>query len=441
MSYLLIPHEVSSTTAVVWVGVINEAFDRAQVVIESNVGQLPVPTNAWQNWRSQNGQWNLDYQRVFLQGLQPRTTYPLRLRVGGVLRADAEVTLLPARVPAATEPFIVLLGSCFFYREDDEGKAGSTYYHMPAGERPDIKILCGDQVYLDAPARDFIVALPHREKTLEALFFDTYQKTWSQSSVTSGFQQLLKRGANFFSSDDHEYWNNAPNRSFANNTWTKGGRETWLRVARDIYRVFQTTATVTTFNVGNLSFCIADTRINRDPDRVNFMLDTDLDRVAQWVQGLEGPGVLVVGQPILSKKSSFIMGRLDASLADYKQYDRLVAILKTAQHSLVILTGDVHYGRVASAPLNPMLGTEIIEVISSPMSLVDKVAEGKFEPAPEIFQQTETVNEFAFNQRHFLTLEFSAASSKRPDMRIKFWRIVPTGELPKSQIVFERSLL
>jgi hypothetical protein len=443
MSYLLIPQEVSATTATVWVGVINETFDSAQLVIESDVGQLPVAGNAWQHWQSPNGLEKLYYQRVFLQGLQPRQTYPLRLRAGGVVRADAEVTLLPEHIPGLDEkPFTVLLGSCFFWKEDEAGTTGSTFFNMPAGDRPDIKILCGDQVYLDAPWHEFLLALPHREDNLKSRFFKTYSKTWEQSSVTAGFQQLLKRGGNFFSSDDHEFWNNAPNASFSNNTWSDTGREQWLKIAGELYRAFQTTSVVTTFDVGTLSFCIADTRINRDPDRGNFMRDDDLNRVAQWVSRLNGPGVLVVGQPILSKKTSFFKGHFgDWGLADYKQYDRLLSILKSSRHSMVILTGDVHYGRVASAPLNPMLGTEIIEVISSPMSLVDEAAAGKWEPAAEIFRQTQTVNEFAFKQRHFLTLEFSAASSRRPFMRIKFWRIVPNGELPQSQIVFERSLI
>ena len=57
-----------------------------------------------------------------------------------------------AHLPTFEEkPFTVLLASCFCKREDDEGAVGRTYAQLPAGSRPDVKILCGDQVYLDDP--------------------------------------------------------------------------------------------------------------------------------------------------------------------------------------------------------------------------------------------------------------------------------------------------
>jgi hypothetical protein len=352
--------------------------------------------------------------------------------------------MLPTRIPSPGEkPFTVFLGSCFSWLEDKEGRAGNTFFHMPTLERPDIKILSGDQVYLDAPWNEFTLAIPHSERELERRFFDSYRQTWTQADVTSGFQQILKRGANYFSADDHELWNNAPNPSFANNTWTSGGRKTWLRLARNFYRMFQTEDNVKTFSVGGgaLSFCIADTRMNRDPGRDFFMLQNDFDKVAAWIAGLQGPGVLVVGQPILTRKTSFFKGNFgDWGIADYDQYDDLLRLLKSATQSLVLLTGDVHYGRIASAPLRPELGTKVVEIISSPLSLVDKKAEGVWEPAPEVFRQVETVKDFAFKERHFLTLEFTAVGNRNVSLTVKFWPLAPLGAMPRSTIVYSTQL-
>ena len=41
----------------------------------------------------------------------------------------------------------------------------------------------------------------------------------------------------------------------------------------------------------------------------------------------------------------------DLGLPDYEQYEDLVRILCRTRHSVVILTGDVHFGRVARCSL------------------------------------------------------------------------------------------
>ena len=107
-------------------------------------------------------------------------------------------------------------------------------------------------------------------------------------------------------------------------------------------------------------------------------------RSLQWIQNLPGPGVLVIGQPLFSEKAGRLFGTFgDWNLPDYSQYGQLARLLAQSPHSIVILTGDVHYGRIAWCTL--ISGGELIEVISSPMSLVDKKAEGSWEEAPNLF--------------------------------------------------------
>ncbi len=58
------------------------------------------------------------------------------------------------------------------------------------------------------------------------------------------------------------------------------------------------------FEVGNLSVKIADTRIDRDANGGSFMRYEDLEEVTEWLAYLDGPGVLVLGQPLLEADAS-----------------------------------------------------------------------------------------------------------------------------------------
>jgi phosphodiesterase/alkaline phosphatase D-like protein len=436
MAYLLVPLGVSATEAMVWIAVVDENPDSAQIALESNLGQHALNLQ-WESWISQNGKHKINYQRVRLSGLQSRRAYSLRLRLSGEIRADAEFNTLPDHIPTIGEkPFTVLLGSCFCRREDEEGKVGNTYLHMPGGARPDVKILCGDQVYLDDPWHEYLEHT-HSIEELQNNFFINYLSTWTQ---TNGFEQFLKSGANYFCPDDHELWNNAPNRATViRDTWPIfDKRDDWHRKAIHLYQVFQSASNSATFSVGNLSFFIADTRLSRDSDRTNFMKDEELDKVGTWINGLTGPGALVVGQPIFRGKTSFLSGTFgDWTLSDFKQYGRLVQMLVSSKHSIVILTGDVHYGRVTKCTLSS--GNKLVEVISSPLSLVDPRAAGKWEQSPDFFPafdipnvvkapvQTLEKEKFSPSYSHFLTLEFSAASDFQVIMALRVWPILHGG--------------
>jgi len=91
--------------------------------------------------------------------------------------------------------------------------------------------------------------------------------------------------------------------------------------------------------------------------------------------GGEGePLDIICGQPILRTTTKTLKGHFgDWNLPDFDQYHRLARILARSVHSLVILTDDVHYGRIARCVLPS--GSELIEIISSPMSLVDERVE------------------------------------------------------------------
>jgi hypothetical protein len=237
--------------------------------------------------------------------------------------------------------------------------------------------------------------------------------------------------------------------------------------------------------VDPLSVCIADTRVNRDIKGERFMDDDDLEAVGRWVNNLKGPGVLVLGQPILAKENSIrslrdkgllggikyffdeglpngIKGLLgdakaflfDKDLPDYRQqYDKLIGYIKESPHSIVVLTGDVHFGRAAHGKLRPGSENKFVEVISSPMQVVstprwkwtklgfqDKPEFGVFtEARSEIFPELES-EKVAHNRNHFVTIEFSLAEGTKVNMKVKAWPIIGPEDEVKSEEVFRTTL-
>src|SRR5688572_15613775 len=436
MTYLLMPNEVYANSATVWAAAINENLDPAVTFLEYESNIIPL-NGGWSDLVTADGSNGIRYQRVSLDNLKQATSYNLALRIGGQVKADCSFRTIPWRLPNQGErPFIALLGSCFYGRGDPTGAVGQTYHDMPAGARPDIKFLSGDQVYLDNPAQDFINPLKGRD-WLEARSFKTYADNWSQLTLAGGFSRMLKQGGNFFTSDDHEYWNNAPDVGlnvpfFA---MSSSGRQEWWDIGHQLYSVFQTSPGLPVkFKIDPLSFCIAETRFFRGHGRGGtgeFIPQAHLDEVGNWTESLDGPGVLVLGQPFFATAGGF----KDYTLQNFnRQFEQLRSHLRRSRHSIVILTGDVHFGRVAVADLRPELGTKLYEVISSPMQLVPH-AEGDYAPAENVFGTITSEQDFSQKRNHFLTLEFCAPSSRRASMLVRFWPIIQSGAPVQSHVV------
>lgn len=255
---------------------------------------------------------------------------------------------------------------------------------------PDLKILTGDQVYLDTP-----LVLPMSAQSVRRRISRNYSRTWDKLGY------FLSHGANICASDDHEFWNDYPNRPpLLSNLPGLRGRDTraeWDATARDFIRKVQLAEPVVTFDLGDdLSFFVADTRINRDvidrdrdddpatAEPPRFMRPEDFEALISWIQGLRSPGVLVIGQPLLARGGS----ALDRCMPDFPgQYDRLCQALAAAPHDVAVLSGDVHFGRVARIEIarrDRARPTRLFEVISSPMALVS-LFHGRFGLAKGVF--------------------------------------------------------
>jgi hypothetical protein len=431
--YFLVPREVSADSVTLWVAAFDEAGDLGGLQLTSSTTTQPGLGN-WATWPAPPENPRIRYQEVRIAGLQPRQLHRFQLQENGVVLAEVQATTLPTELPtAADKPFTVLLGSCFAHHEDKHGNVGKTFQSLPPRAKPDVKLLAGDQVYLDSPWQRFLSR--HSRDELLAALLDQYVSTWGQAD---GFKSLLSNGGNFFCSDDHEFWNNAPNFvAFAQNTWTEAGRREWWDLASQLYSVFQKPGSISQFDVSPVSFLVLDTRIHRDAERKNFVDPADMQRLQIWIRGLKGPGVLVVGQPILQTATGFFKGHFgDWNLPDFEQYADLVRILGRSEHTIVVLTGDVHFGRVARSSLRS--GAELIEIISSPMSLVDEKARGDWTVAPDYFPAEHTTpssisrsgvtteSDFAPTEGHFLTVEFTKRGPGA-NVGLRFWPVLKDG--------------
>jgi hypothetical protein len=435
VDHVIVPHEATETEARLWLARFGEARPQGLRLAVGGDAAIPVP-DAWQPHRVA-GVVRMWWQRHTLAGLAPGQRYPVRLLDGEAVLAAALATTLPARLPLLDErPFTCLLGSCFGWDGDPFGReVGAAITQLPALHRPDVTFLCGDQVYLDAPFPRYLHHLPGGE-ALRLELFEKYRANWTPPGLAPGYAEVLRQGATYFTADDHELWNNAPNKTpVVLKTWFGPWRQEWYDAATELYDRFQTTARVTDFRVDRLSFLVADLRLDRSADRARLQIDTDHERVIEWIEALPGPGVLVLGQPVLAAEAGLKGNIADWGLPDYRQYGPLVAAIGRSRHDIVVLTGDVHFGRVAGARLPG--GASLYEVISSPFSLVSSLLPQRWGAPPGRFPERQlpgTVGSSVWYREaykvevdHFATVAFQDAGG-RLLMHVTAWPIPPLGQ-------------
>lgn len=285
----------------------------------------------------------------------------------------AAARLLPNKF-TLNSSFEVILGSCY-ERTFDESRVSDSFkaLYPTLPTIPNVKFFAGDQVYLDHPAKDFLKNTISYED-LAARFVLAYEETWES------LEKVYSFGANYFISDDHEFYNNFPNDvgfmgrlawlSLNRNPFTPDYLRNWADIAKVYFNAAQTTDVVQQFDIGKeLSFFIADVRVNRCSSS-HFIDDQNFNKIILWLNQLTSPGVLVLGQPILVTPNDD-----DLTLPNYtRQYKALVDAIANSKHDIIILSGDVHYSRFAAVRLAKH-DKMLYEVISSPLSLVELTKE------------------------------------------------------------------
>ncbi|MBE2247945.1 MAG: hypothetical protein IAE78_00260 [Myxococcus sp.] len=287
--------------------------------------------------------------------------------------------------PGPTGDFTLLLASCYC-RDEDDGALGRAARFVAQKFRPDATLLMGDQVYLDIPT---LQNFPEKNPELLDLLEANYTKNWLPDGRREfSFADLLQVAPTLCVPDDHEYWNNAPHPSpFIQNSWTNAGRLLWRRNAEALFEGFQNVSATAglphaTVDVGPLSLFAANGRTFRQEDRSRSFLPATLTALAAWTNAVKAQGRLpafLTGQSMLDLPSSKLSGAaadyMQSNYGDYPAVMGQLDALAKAAADVLLLTGDVHWGRVAELTPTGSLGslTRLFEVITSPATLVTTV--------------------------------------------------------------------
>jgi len=426
MNYFLVPFHPRQNEVLIWAGFWAPSGNRPPLdlvlfIDRSEYTRRPLQ-GTWPALGRHEGTTGFRYRAELFQDLPANTRFRCALvntNTGAEVEAGYFDTL-PVDLPRPTgqrlpslvvRPFTLMLGSCY-WDSADNGEVSAAYRKVFAysAYSPHVKLLVGDQVYIDQPWWDWedptISIAEMREKVTSR-----YHSAWSKLSP------LLKGGANICTSDDHEFWNDFPFQPLP--VWlglqNASVRRRLAGETNNFARSMQQIVPSTQFNIGDhLSVFVLDTRINRTES--NFALENDLRAFEDWVANLRCPGVLAVGQPLLGERVGHPFGDLgpdklwkagaavvgglfggipgaliglfgidiakdniegiigDHNLPFYKaQYRRLTQALARSRHDIVVLSGDIHLGRIARTRIHRADGsdpTRIYEVIASPMTVL-----------------------------------------------------------------------
>jgi hypothetical protein len=297
-------------------------------------------------------------QELRIEQAMPGTLYEVTIPEAG---RPGFWRTLPQSLPDAG--ISLLIGSCFWINDDRDGFYSAAVKELVQRERPVFKVLMGDQLYADV--------WPPRPDALPGGLAQKYERYWGDSA----YRELLAACPTLVSCDDHEFWNDFPQPQMqVPLSWDRHQPAAREALAA-LYDAYQSSLNPggkrwTALSVPPVRFFIADTRSHRtrdDDPHARLMVQEQWDDLEAWADSLQGPGVLVLPQPLLKAGGS----KTDRTLVDFKESDRFGAIFERAlrSHDILVLTGDIHTGRLSSAEIVG-LGGRIHELVASPASLV-----------------------------------------------------------------------
>lgn len=272
------------------------------------------------------------------------------------------VPVVPTELPP--EGLTVAAGTCFYDYFPTTG--ASTYrQQLVFGRwfgRPKLKILAGDNLYLDVAPGQLYRSGAYAET---AEYYTHY-------FGPGAYSELLAGECTVTCWDDHEFWNNYPEQQgWLSRSWPSN-REAYATAALAAIDLFQAPLNPEPtralgrsyqFDLGPLKIFVADTRSQRTPHdvpRPRAMHELELLALTQWARGLTGPGILVMGQPIWDGPGS----NVDWMLAAFeKDYGSIWAALADAPYDIMVLSGDVHYSRAIEVRVGR---GSVFEVLTSP---------------------------------------------------------------------------
>ena len=346
-----------------------------------------------------------------------RVCVEVMTRKGALEPVQLVTRTLPTQVPQPGAPradggnqpwdaaFNVLLVSC--YGADKDVQVSEVVRTIRRSTQVDLVLTVGDQVYLDQPLlkAEYHAFADRFMHGLNRFLEDKYWRNWSgdprlNPRGRNGLADILQLAPVAAIPDDHEYWNNYPGPSplaTPASMWSSI-RTAWSSAAKALYDSYQLAEDLSydyRVDVDPLSFWMMDNRTFREEDR-GFTLQQPappflggLDKFNQWIDDVikrRLVPVLVTGPSIVQDEVGKWTGRLtDYNFVNFRDYPDIVnQLLRAAAADLpvLLLTGDVHYGRVVRIDASAGGGAAaygdrwIHEVISSPAALVNPLVRG-----------------------------------------------------------------
>ncbi|HSN99867.1 MAG TPA: hypothetical protein VLS89_16335 [Candidatus Nanopelagicales bacterium] len=303
-------------------------------------------------------------------GLAPGTRYSIIAASTEAQTVAVTVETLPERLPAVG--VTIAVASCFY----DHFGADLGYLAALKGARwftpPAMKWLVGDNVYLDVAPDQSRYRDGHEETAIR------YVRAFCQSK----YADVLSHLPTSVTWDDHELWNNYPESQVHLLRTRPPLREGYAAAAQEALDLFQVPLNPPPVVPGGRSFAsrvgevgvfFADLRTRRTPVRSRapmLMPEAELDALCAWARGLEGPGVLVVGQPLWGQAGSAFT---DVGPPAYRaQYARIWRALAEARYDMLLVAGDVHHSRLLEFDLGN--DRKVHEFVSSPACHIPSTA-------------------------------------------------------------------
>lgn len=320
----------------------------------------------------------------FMSGYNPSN----RKYVVDVYSGDKRLARTSFRTTPASldeETYRVFVGSCYFGSRfnvpatSSNSKSGREVTAYAKGElnvakafntivkqRGDfhLSVLLGDQVYVDQPTfGKFGYEHPSTDEVYQR-FSASYRRSWHQLG------NILTRAPSMTLVDDHEYWNDYPFLPTSPGPWaairSSGDfRRVWTRTARSFQAALQPSPGFSSWTVGDeLSLGVLDTRSKRTKARI--APKSWIDACVAWLEGLQRPGVLFLSQPFFGSPVSRYLGLIlsDHNLPFFADYWRIGEAMSRIPHDILIVSGDVHHGRVSELHTDTR---RVMEVTTSPM--------------------------------------------------------------------------
>lgn len=302
--------------------------------------------------------------------LRPASSYELRGQAGNE-RCVVRFRTLPER--DASDRLTVVMMSCYY--DGFHGDAGlEAALRSKLCREAAFKILLGDNLYMDVPGDSWF-----RSNAID----DTLNR-YLRYFLESGYGEVLSTLPTLATFDDHELWNNFPERVPWLSRTHGDDRLRYGSAGIECLDAFQSVLNPKKSRSHRsfvfeeapcVSFFFADTRSERErwgSGSSRMMPEAALAALEGWARNLDRPGALVMGQPLWIEKGDW----KDYNLPSFgDQYERIWQALARTRFDVVVLSGDVHFSRIVRIDVNDPRGGSsaglprpIYEIVSSPAS-------------------------------------------------------------------------